>query len=203
MRPLLPDVDRTTRVPLLAQIARFYAEAIRDGRMRAGDRLPPIREVAAACAVTRAVVQEAYRQLAARGLVEGTVGRGTTVLAAATEGGPGSGTAVAAFESTSTGATTAAAADVVPRPLSPYAEAALRRLEEMPGALPLPPGRPLVANFAELAPDGDRFPVDEWRTAMDAVLRREGAELLGCPRCANCSPRAGGTSIRRFAPTTC
>ena len=48
--------------------------------MRIGQRLPPIREVAGACDVTRATVQEAYRQLAERGLVEGTVGRGTTVL---------------------------------------------------------------------------------------------------------------------------
>jgi len=45
--------------------------------------------------------------------------------------------------------------------------------------MPLPAGRELIANFAELAPDGGRFPVDEWRAAMDAVLRRSGGELLG------------------------
>jgi DNA-binding transcriptional MocR family regulator len=44
---LLPEVDREAPAPLAAQIAGFYARAIAEGRMRVGDRLPPIREVAA------------------------------------------------------------------------------------------------------------------------------------------------------------
>jgi DNA-binding transcriptional MocR family regulator len=162
---LLPELDRDAPASLVAQIAGFYARAIEEGRMRGGERLPPIREVANACDVTRATVQEAYRQLAERGLVEGTVGRGTSVL-------PRSPTAGAS-----------AAAPVVPtaaaRSLSPYADAALRRSQEMPAALPLPTGQALVANFAELAPDGARFPVAAWRAAMDAVLEARGGELLG------------------------
>jgi DNA-binding transcriptional MocR family regulator len=157
---LLPELDRDHASPLTAQIAGFYLRAIHDGRMRAGERLPPIREVASACDVTRATVQDAYRQLADQGLVEGTVGRGTVVL-----GGKG-----------------ASKRDGAPswsNALSAYAEAALRRSQEMPGAPPLPAGRTLVANFAELAPDGERFPVDAWRAAMDAVLAARGAELLG------------------------
>jgi 2-aminoadipate transaminase len=164
---LLPEIDRHGASPLAAQIASFYVRAIQDGRMRAGEKLPPIREVATACDVTRAVVQEAYRELAGRGLVEGTVGRGTTVL-----GAP---------------ATTDAAGGE-PRPLSAYAEAALRRSQEMPGAPPLPPGRELVASFAELAPDASRFPVDAWRAAMDDVLQRRGAELLGYGHATNGLP---------------
>jgi DNA-binding transcriptional MocR family regulator len=74
---LLPELDRAAPSPLAAQIAGFYARAIQDGRMRVGERLPPIRAVASACDVTRSTVQEAYRQLADEGLVEGTVGRGT------------------------------------------------------------------------------------------------------------------------------
>ena len=159
MHTPLPELDRAARVPLAAQIAGYYAKVIHDGHMRSGDRLPPIREMARACEVTRATVQDAYRQLAKKGLVEGTVGRGTTVLGAQlAEGGkpdPGAGR------------------------LSPYAEAALRQGQEMAGAPPLRSGRALVANFAELAPDGARFPVDEWRAAMDAVLQRRGGELLG------------------------
>lgn len=156
---MLPEVDRAAASPLAAQIAGFYRRAIQDGRMRPGQRLPPIRDVATACDVTRGTVQDAYHQLADLGLVEGTVGRGTIVL-----GGPSDG---------------AAAAAVASGPLSSYADAALRRSQEMPGAPPLPAGRTLVANFAELAPDGERFPVDEWRAAMDAVLQQRGAELLG------------------------
>jgi len=153
----MPELDRAAPTPLAAQIAGFYLRAIQDGRMRVGERLPPIRDVATTCDVTRGTVQDAYRQLAEQGLVAGTVGRGTVVL------GGEQATAAAGRE----------------RPLSAYAEAALRRSEEMPGAPPLPPGRALVANFAELAPDGARFPVDAWRAAMDAVLQQRGAELLG------------------------
>ncbi len=162
LRTPFPELDRAARAPLAAQIAGYYAQVIHDGRMRAGDRLPPIREIARACEVTRTTVQDAYRQLAEKGLVEGTVGRGTTVL----------GATLAKTARTKAG-------PAAPRPLSPYAEAALRRSQEMPGAPPLPQGRTLVANFAELAPDGARFPVDEWRAAMDAVLQQRGAELLG------------------------
>ena len=162
MHLLLPEVDREAPAPLAAQIAGFYARAIAEGRMRVGDRLPPIREVAATLDVTRATVQEGYRQLAERGLVAGTVGRGTVVVPGARGEGAGALAPVG--------------------PLSPYAEAALRRSEEVPGAPPLPPGQPLVANFAELAPDDARFPVDAWRAAMDAVLTRRGAELLGYGR---------------------
>jgi DNA-binding transcriptional MocR family regulator len=168
LRTPFPDLDRDASASLASQIAGYYAEAIRGGQMRAGDRLPPIREIARACDVTRAVVQQAYRDLATRGLVAGAVGRGTTVLEPAAE-------------RRGSGKDLAASRDPAPpaRPLSPYAEAALRRAMAMPLAPVLPAGQDLVANFAELAPDGGRFPVDEWRAAMDDVLRVRGAELLG------------------------
>lgn len=166
MPGLLPDLDRTAPTSLANQIAGFYARAIDDGRMRPGERLPPIRAVASACDVTRATVQNAYRQLAERGLVEGTVGRGTVVLGRERHRG--------------------AAPEL--SPLSAYAEAALRRSREMSGAPPLPLGRALVANFAELAPDGDRFPVDAWRAAMDAVLQQRGSTLLGYGHATNGLP---------------
>lgn len=140
------------------QIARFYESAIEDGRVPVGDRLPPIREVASTCSVTRATVQDAYRRLADRGLVEGTVGRGTVVL------------------TTSNGNGQASSADG--RLLSPYAEAALRRTRAMAGAPALAPGQSLVANFAELQPDDAQFPIPEWRAAMDSVLEQHGRELL-------------------------
>lgn len=149
----IPELSRGAAQPLAAQIAGFYAEAIRAGRLSRGERLPPIRTVAEACGVARGIVQTAYSALAEQGLVEATVGRGTVVAHA---GGAGR-----------------------PRALSLYAEAALRRTEEMPGAPPLPPGRALVANFAELAPDAAAFPVGEWRAAMDALLAARGASVLG------------------------
>ena len=164
----LPELDLAAGAPVAAQIAAFYRRAIHDGQLKAGDRLPPIREVAAGLQVTRTVVQDAYRQLAEQGLVEGAVGRGTTVLAG--------------------GLRIEAAAPVSAHPLSPYAEAALRRAQVMPGAPPLGRGQQLVASFAELAPDGGRFPVDDWRAAMDAVLQSRGAELLGYGQASNGLP---------------
>jgi len=153
---LLPDLDPTDATTLSAQVAGFYAKAIEGGQLLVGERLPPIREVASGCQVTRATVQEGYRRLADLGLVEGTVGRGTIVLA--------SGNAVGESDKGL---------------LSPYAEAALRRTRTMTGAPSLPAAQELIANFAELAPDESSFPVDEWRQSMDSVLEARGRELLG------------------------
>lgn len=161
-------------MPLTAQISAFFARAIELGRIPRGDRLPTIREVASGCGVTRATVQDAYRELARLGLVEATVGRGTIVL-----GEGGEPREDAAPTSGSRSAKAAAGTTGERRPLSPFATAALRRTLEMPGAPELAAGQPLVANFAELAPDSDRFPVAEWRAAMDAGLLRHGPELLG------------------------
>ncbi len=149
-----PTLDRSADTALADQIAAFYRTAIRGGQLRAGDRLPPIREIAEAAGVTRAVVADAYRQLSDAGLVAGEVGRGTTVLASKDTAAPHG-------------------------PLSSFAEAALLQQQEMAGAPSLPTGRALVANFAELAPDGAGFPVDALRAAMDRVLHTRGAEVLG------------------------
>ncbi|MFK7739004.1 MAG: PLP-dependent aminotransferase family protein [Planctomycetota bacterium] len=157
MPHILPELDSGSPKTLSEQIARFYSVAIEQSRVLPGDRLPPIREVARACSVTRATVQEAYRRLAEKAMVEGTVGRGTVVL-------PRGGDSLDA-----PGA----------RLISPYAEAALRRMRSMSGAPALSAQVPLVADFAELAPDEERFPVDEWREAMDTVLKTRGQELLG------------------------
>jgi GntR family transcriptional regulator/MocR family aminotransferase len=54
--------------------------AIDDGRLAPGDRLPPTRALAADLAVSRGVVVEAYRRLTDEGLVGGRGGGGTTVL---------------------------------------------------------------------------------------------------------------------------
>ncbi|MBL8723237.1 MAG: PLP-dependent aminotransferase family protein [Planctomycetes bacterium] len=168
----IPELHRDTAQPLAAQIAGFYAEAIRSGRLPLGERLPPIRAVAEGAGVARGIVQAAYLALAEQGLVEATVGRGTVVVH-------------------SSGASPA-------QPLSAYAEAALRRLEEMPGAPPLPPGRPLVANFAELAPDAGSFPVGEWRAAMDALLAARGAAVLGYGHEANGLPELRALLAERW-----
>jgi DNA-binding transcriptional MocR family regulator len=67
--------------PLFRRIVTLVEEGIARGRVPAGFRLPPERELAAVLAVSRATVVHAYRELESRGLVRGYVGRGTFVSA--------------------------------------------------------------------------------------------------------------------------
>lgn len=67
-------------VPRLADlIAREIESAILHGAHRAGERLPPERELAVHYGVSRGPVREALKQLAARGLIESRQGGGNYV----------------------------------------------------------------------------------------------------------------------------
>ena len=80
--------DRHHPVPLTSQIAEQLREALTDGRLAAGERLPSTRALAAALGVSRTVVTVAYTQLFAEGWLEGRHGSGTFV-AQGTGGRPG------------------------------------------------------------------------------------------------------------------
>ena len=147
----LPDLDRGADTTLAEQIARFYGLAIEEGRLRPGDRLPTIRDVSEHGSVTRATVQQGYRLLAERGLVAGTVGRGTQVLAS-----PGHRRSLA----------------------SPLAAAAWRQLQSLHQMPRLAEGSKVVADFSAIVPDASFFPVDDFRKSMDRVLGERGRELL-------------------------
>jgi len=64
---------------LSGQIYQQIREAILDGRLRAGEPLPPTRELADRIEVSRNTVTVAYDRLAAEGFVTGRVGAGTFV----------------------------------------------------------------------------------------------------------------------------
>ena len=72
-------LDRDGRTPLYLQIRDQLREMILDGTLSESSRLPPERKMATALGVNRTTVVNAYRELAADGLVEGQVGRGTVV----------------------------------------------------------------------------------------------------------------------------
>lgn len=72
-------VDRDNATPIYVQIARQIRQAILEGELQPGERLPPERRLAALLGVNRTTVVNAYRELAADGLVAGQVGRGTIV----------------------------------------------------------------------------------------------------------------------------
>ncbi len=84
-RPLLDDRPG----PRYAAIVGALEEAIREGELGAGDRLPPQRELARVLDLSLGTVTRAYTEARERGLVDATVGRGTFVRSAATSGESG------------------------------------------------------------------------------------------------------------------
>lgn len=72
---------RTTR-PLYGHLVELLEAAISNGELPSGARVPPERELASRLRISRTTVVSAYRELEARGLLRGYVGRGTFVCAA-------------------------------------------------------------------------------------------------------------------------
>jgi 2-aminoadipate transaminase len=66
---------------LYVRLQRNLEAAIRSGELKPGSRLPPERQLAGQLQVSRTTVTNAYRELEAKGLVRGFVGRGTYVCA--------------------------------------------------------------------------------------------------------------------------
>jgi len=75
-------VDLNRRGDRATAIYRALVAAMTDGRLRSGDRLPPMRALATDLAVSRTTVATVYERLTAEGYVEGRVGSGTFVTAA-------------------------------------------------------------------------------------------------------------------------
>lgn len=67
------------RVKLFEQIVEQIQGRIVRGELRAGDRLPPERELALSFGASRTAVREAFKTLAQMGLIEMAPGRGTRV----------------------------------------------------------------------------------------------------------------------------
>jgi GntR family transcriptional regulator/MocR family aminotransferase len=76
---LFIDLDRAASEPLRSQLERGLRDAIRSGRLRAGERLPSTRELAQALRVSRGVVVECFDQLQAEGYLVARAGSATRV----------------------------------------------------------------------------------------------------------------------------
>jgi GntR family transcriptional regulator / MocR family aminotransferase len=72
-------IDLTSRGDRASQIYRQLLDAILDGRLRRGERLPPTRELASRLQVSRTTVAVAYDRLTADGFLVSRVGSGTYV----------------------------------------------------------------------------------------------------------------------------
>ena len=73
-------LDAHTDAALFDQLRLGVIDAVRDGRLAPGARLPPVREMAAELDLAPNTVARAYRELEAAGIVE-TRGRAGTFVA--------------------------------------------------------------------------------------------------------------------------
>lgn len=93
---LLLRLDRKGREPLASQLQRELREAIRTGRLQAGERLPSSRTLARELGVSRGTALECYAQLQAEGYLTTRLGSATRVAEAAAA--PSSPAAIPAVE---------------------------------------------------------------------------------------------------------
>ncbi|MEP6898568.1 MAG: PLP-dependent aminotransferase family protein [Rhodanobacter sp.] len=77
----LPPITLAARsgTPLHQQLSEWFRQAIIDGRLRSGQRVPSSRNLADELKISRAPVMSAYEQLYAEGYLETFVGAGTCV----------------------------------------------------------------------------------------------------------------------------
>ena len=76
----LPVIEHRSG-PAAHRLVEALAEAVNEGRLAAGAQLPPHRELADALGLSVGTVSRAYSLAKDRGLITGTVGRGTFVAA--------------------------------------------------------------------------------------------------------------------------
>jgi 2-aminoadipate transaminase len=159
MLPL--QLQPESHVPLYIQLRDQLRALVHAGDLRPGDRIPASRELATHLGVHRTTVANAYAELESEGLIQGHVGRGTFIRAAAEP------LKIAPAPPAVTG-------NGGVRWESLFAdergEEALSRLVD---ALPAPGVSFVVARPAE-----EFFPLEEFRNCSNAVLRREGARIL-------------------------
>ena len=139
--------------PFRVAIYRQIRLAILDGRLRAGDALPPTRELARRLTVSRSTIEVAYERLGAEGFVVSRVGAGTYVrhgIAATPHRGSARGTASA-----------------------PRARPIWRQI-----ALPTAFDQRVRYDFRSGLPDASRFPHQSWRSHVARVLRPDSGSAV-------------------------
>ena len=154
---LLIRLDRSAREPLRTQLETSLREAIRGGRLRAGERLPSSRELARELGISRGMVQECYGQLLAEGYLTSRTGSATRVADIRGPQPPG-------------------------RPAPPGQPAPPGRPAAAPAVI-APPRRlqepPLIADFKPAVPDLSSFPRTDWAWAIKQACTEAAVADLG------------------------
>ena len=74
------ELDLRSHIPIHTQIVEQIRAALVSGELKAGQRLPPARQLAEELGVNFSTVARAYRQLDTEGLLSAQHGRGTFTL---------------------------------------------------------------------------------------------------------------------------
>src|SRR5688572_2821056 len=161
--PFLP-LDRGSAVAglsLRALIRRSCLEAIVDGRIEHGARLPSARQLARDWQVSRNTVDDALAALQSEGVIERRVGAGTFVVFRADQ---------------------QASARWRPRPPSALGRDALAQLSRwgrVAAEVDAPHAAPKPRAFLAGLPDVKAFPHELWRRIVARRLRSDAAKLAG------------------------
>jgi GntR family transcriptional regulator/MocR family aminotransferase len=133
------------------RIYRQLADAIVDGRLAAGERLPPTRALADDLGVSRGTVSAAYDRLLADGLTTARTGSGTYV------------------------------ADVLPTPRGRRRVVRTLQPRPLWDVLPDPPSPPTPVryDFSAGVPDASLFPWQPWRRYLADASRRATLDTVG------------------------
>jgi GntR family transcriptional regulator/MocR family aminotransferase len=158
-------VSLVQRGEFAAQIYRQTRDAILDGRLASGERLPPSREFAQRLGVSRNTVAVAYERLTAEGLLVARVGAGTFVGTSGVGASGNSASGDGAAGSVPGGV--AARRRPAPEGHSVRPRAVWQGIPEPPRAAPTKPR----FDFRVGMPDASLFPLESWRRLVNRELR--------------------------------
>jgi GntR family transcriptional regulator / MocR family aminotransferase len=176
---LLLRLDRTLPEALGSQLQGGLREAIRSGRLQAGERLPSSRELAHQLGVSRGLVQECYGQLQAEGYLSSRVGSATRVATVGTPTTPA-----------------ATAPPATPAPLLADFRSGVPDLASFPRADWLWAQRELCRRTPTSAFDyGDPYGSPVLRQVLAGYLRRVRAAVADPERIAVCTGFTQGFSL--------
>jgi GntR family transcriptional regulator/MocR family aminotransferase len=177
-------LDRRLRRPLHRQLYDGYREAILDGRLRPGQRLPSTRTLAQDLQISRIPAIMAFEQLLAEGYLESRVGAGSFVSAALPDQPPVDGN----------------------RKTGPQARRAGPR--RVPASRFLPSSEPWLAlrgPFRASHPAFDEFPAELWARLVARHARRLSPRQMayGDPMGLPALREALATHLRTVRSATC
>jgi DNA-binding transcriptional MocR family regulator len=151
-----------SHVPLYVQLRDQLRALVHAGDLRPGDRIPASRELATMLGVHRTTVANAYAELESEGLIQGHVGRGTFIK------GNGNGLKI-----TPPAPPVMNGGNGIRWELLFADERSDEVLTRLTASAP-----ENSLSFVMARPAQEFFPIDELQICVNAVLRREGTEVL-------------------------